>query len=88
MALRYSWDPRIQEFVPWPGVRKLILLVDGTWCEGELDDLAHAGWGVITHPREIARLVEAVFSSVEELLQTRTSMSSVIGLCPTCVEGW
>src|SRR5215210_2969997 len=43
MALRYSWDPRIQEFVPRPGVRKLILLVDGTWREGELDALARAG---------------------------------------------
>ena len=59
MALRYSWDPRIQEFVPRPGVRKLILLVDGTWREDDLDALARAGWGVITHPNEIARLVEA-----------------------------
>ena len=60
MALRYAWDPRIQEFVPRPGVRKLILLVDGTWREGDLDALARAGWGVITHPNEIAKLVEAV----------------------------
>ena len=60
MALRYSWGPRIQEFVPRPGVGKLILLVDGTWREGELDALARAGWGVITHPNEIAWLVEAV----------------------------
>ena len=60
MALRYSWDPRIQEFVPQPGVRKLILLVDGIWREGALAPLARAGWGVITRPYEIARLVEAV----------------------------
>jgi hypothetical protein len=60
MALRYCWDPSIQEFVPRPGVRKLILLVDGTWREGDLDALARAGWGVITHPNEIARRVEAV----------------------------
>jgi hypothetical protein len=41
-------------------VRKLILLVDSTWREGDLDALARDGWGVITHPNEIARLVEAV----------------------------
>jgi len=61
MDLRNTWDPGIQEFFPRPGVRKLIRLVDGTWREGDLDALARAGCGVITHPNEIARLVEAVF---------------------------
>lgn len=59
-ALRYSWDAKAGKFVERPGVEKLILLVDGTWRQEDLDALARAGWDEIFYPDEMDKLVKAI----------------------------
>jgi hypothetical protein len=59
-ALRYSWDPVSEEFIPRPGIKKLILLLDGTWRQGDLDTLIRAGWDEIFYPDEIDELAKAI----------------------------
>lgn len=43
VALRYSWDSRARKFMPRTDVKKLLLVVDGTWRQEDLDSLARAG---------------------------------------------
>jgi hypothetical protein len=35
----------------------MVLIVDGTWCQDDLDALAVAGWDGIYYPDELERLV-------------------------------
>lgn len=60
VALRYSWDASKKRFVPRPGLKKLILLVDGTWRQGDLDALARAGWDEIFYPDQMDELKKAI----------------------------
>ncbi len=60
VALRYSWDAKPREFTPRPGVKKLILVVDGTWRQPDLDALIRAGWDEIFYPDEMEKLVDAI----------------------------
>lgn len=60
VALRYSWDPRGKRFIPRPGVKKLILVVDGTWRQDDLDALVAAGWDEIYYPDEMDKLAAAI----------------------------
>lgn len=59
-ALRYTWDESAKEFVQRPGVKKLCLVVDGSWTQSDLDTLALAGWDEIFYPDEMAKLVKAI----------------------------
>jgi hypothetical protein len=60
VALRYSWDAKAKKFIPRPGVKKLILVVDGTWKQSDLDALVRSGWDEIYYPDEMDKLVSAI----------------------------
>lgn len=56
VSLRYAWDSSKSRFVARPGVRKLVLIVDGTWTQDDLDALAKAGWDEILYPDQLDKL--------------------------------
>lgn len=60
VALRYSWDAKAKRFIPRPGVKKLILVVDGTWRQSDLDALVRSGWDEIYYPDEMDKLAKAI----------------------------
>lgn len=60
MSIRYSWDAISEKYVPRPGVAKLILILDGTWRQEDLDSLVSAGWDEIFYPDEMDKLVKAI----------------------------
>jgi hypothetical protein len=60
VGLRYSWDPNLKQFTPRPGIKKLILVVDGTWRQEDLNALASAGWDEIFYPDEMEKLAKAI----------------------------
>jgi len=60
VALRYSWDAKAKKFTPRPGVKKLLLVVDGTWRREDLLALARAGWDEIFYPNEMDKLAKAI----------------------------
>ena len=60
VALRYSWDAKGKKFIPRPGVKKLVLVVDGTWRREDLLALARAGWDEIFYPDEMDKLATAI----------------------------
>jgi hypothetical protein len=60
VALRYSWDAKARKFVERPGIQKLVLVLDGTWGEGELNTLARGGWDEIFYPDEMDKLAKAI----------------------------
>jgi hypothetical protein len=59
-ALRYSWDAKKGRYVARPSTDKLLLIVDGTWRQDDLDALARAGWDEIFYPDEMDKLVKAI----------------------------
>ena len=60
VGLRYSWNPETNEFEKRPGIEKMILLLDGTWRQKDLDALIKAGWDEIYYPDEIDKLKTAI----------------------------
>lgn len=60
IALRYSWNSTASRFVPRAGIKKLILVVDGTWTQSDLDALARAGWDEILYPDQMDKLTKAI----------------------------
>jgi hypothetical protein len=60
VALRYSWEARSRGFIRRPGVKKLILVLDGTWRQVDLDTLVRAGWDEVFYPDEMDKLVQAI----------------------------
>lgn len=60
VGLRYTWDAKTQRFVPRPGVEKLVLVVDGTWRQEDLEALVRAGWDEIFYPDQMEQLVHAI----------------------------
>jgi hypothetical protein len=60
VALRFSWDNKRLRFTPRPGVKKLLLLVDGTWRQSDMDSLVRSGWDEIFYPDEIEKLTAAI----------------------------
>jgi hypothetical protein len=56
IALRYSWDDSKKVFIERPGVKKLILVVDGNWKQSDLDALVRSGWDEIFYPDEMDKL--------------------------------
>lgn len=60
VALRYTWDAEAKKFKPRPGVKKLILVVDGTWRQDDLNALVSAGWDEVFYPDEMDKLKKAI----------------------------
>lgn len=60
VSLRYSWDSAKSKFVARPGVKKMILVVDGTWTQDDLSALAKAGWDEILYPDQMDKLALSV----------------------------
>lgn len=56
-ALRYQWDTEQGRFVRRPWAEKMMLILDGTWRQEDLDALAKAGWDGIYYPDDLDRLV-------------------------------
>ena len=58
IGLRYHWNGK--GFVRRPSVRKMILVVDGTWKQADLAALLRAGWDEIFYPDEMDQLAKAI----------------------------
>jgi len=41
-------------------VEKLLLLLDGTWCDEDLKALLQSGWDDVFYPDEIDKLIKAI----------------------------
>lgn len=60
VAVRNSWDASAKRFVARPDVKRMLLLLDGTWRDDDLSALAKAGWDEIFYPDEMDKLVKAI----------------------------
>lgn len=60
VGLRYTWDEESMSFIKRPNTKKLILLIDGTWRQKDIDALLRAGWDEIYYPDEIDKLKKAI----------------------------
>ena len=60
VGIRYTWDEKRNCFVPRSNVEKLVLLLDGTWGQKDINALISAGWDEIYYPDEIERLKAAI----------------------------
>ena len=49
-----------KKFIKRPATERLILIVDGTWGQSDLDELARAGWDAIFYPDEMEKLTAAI----------------------------
>lgn len=58
IGLRYHWNGNA--FVRRPGVKKMILVLDGTWKQADLNALIRSGWDEICYPDEIDALKKAI----------------------------
>jgi hypothetical protein len=58
IGLRYHWDGK--NFVRRPGINKMILVLDGTWRQADLNALLRAGWDEIYYPDEMDQLAKAI----------------------------
>ena len=58
IGLKYHWDGT--DFVPRAGVKKMVLVLDGSWEQGDINALLQAGWDDIFFPDEIDRLMNAI----------------------------
>lgn len=59
-ALRYQWDTAKKRFARRPWAQKMLLVVDGTWRQEDLDALTQAGWDGIYYPDELDKLVKDI----------------------------
>ncbi len=66
VGLRFTWDAETKVFKPRPGVDKLVLLLDGTWTQQDLDALIAAGWDEIYYPDEIDKLKASVLGETAQ----------------------
>ena len=60
VGLRYTWDADNECFTERPGIKKMVLLLDGTWNNKDLRALINAGWDEIFYPDEIDKLKAAI----------------------------
>jgi hypothetical protein len=58
IGLRYHWNGKA--FSRRPGVKKMILVLDGTWKQADLNALMRAGWDEIYFPDETDQLAKAI----------------------------
>ena len=56
-ALRYQWDASKKRFIRRAWAQKMLLVVDGTWRQEDLDALTQAGWDGIYYPDQLDKLV-------------------------------
>jgi hypothetical protein len=47
-------------FIRRPGIQKMILVLDGTWKQADLNALLRAGWDEIYYPDEMDQLAKAI----------------------------
>lgn len=60
MAIRYAWDTARNHFRSRMSFDRLLLILDGTWTQSDLEALLRAGWDEIFYPDEMDKLVKAV----------------------------
>jgi hypothetical protein len=58
IGLRYHWDGKA--FIRRPGIQKMILVLDGTWRQSDLNALLRSGWDEIFYPDEMEQLAKAI----------------------------
>lgn len=58
IGVRYHWNGK--DFVRRPGIQKMILVLDGTWKQADLNALLRAGWDEIYYPDEMDQLAKAI----------------------------
>ncbi len=58
IGLRYHWNGKA--FVRRPGIKKMILVLDGTWKQGDINALLRSGWDEIFYPDEMDQLAKAI----------------------------
>ena len=58
IGLRYHWNGKT--FSRRPGIEKLVLILDGTWKQTDLNALLRAGWDEIYYPDELDQLSKAI----------------------------
>jgi hypothetical protein len=58
IGLRYHWDGKA--FIRRPGIQKMILVLDGTWKQADLNALLRTGWDEIYYPDEMDLLAKAI----------------------------
>ena len=58
IGLRFHWNGKT--FTRRPDVEKMILIVDGTWKQADLNALLRAGWDEIYYPDEMDQLAKAI----------------------------
>jgi hypothetical protein len=59
-AMRYAWNSQTRTFEARAGVRRLLLVVDGSWSDDDLAGLVRAGWDGVFYPDEMPKLVATV----------------------------
>lgn len=55
-ALRYEWDPESRDFRQRDWVKNMVLIVDGSWRQSDIDSMIAGGWDHIVYPHETERL--------------------------------
>jgi len=60
LALKYGWDSKAKRFQVRPRFQRLLLVVDGTWKQDDLDALMAAGWDALYYPDEMDKLVKEI----------------------------
>jgi hypothetical protein len=58
VGLRYHWNG--SKFVLRPDIDNLILVLDGTWRDDDIQALVRAGWDEIYFPDEMDRVIKAI----------------------------
>lgn len=56
-ALRYQWDASKKRFFRRTWAQRMLLVIDGTWRQEDLDALTQAGWDGIYYPDQLDKLV-------------------------------
>ncbi len=58
IGLRYHWNGKA--FIRRPGIQKMILVLDGTWRQSDLNALLRSGWDEIYYPDDMDILAKAI----------------------------
>jgi len=58
VGLRYQWSGG--QFIQRPSIKKMYLVLDGTWQQSDINVLLKAGWDDVFYPDEMDRLVKAI----------------------------
>ena len=58
VALRYAWDG--ERYRPRPGVKNLVLILDGAWRQDDIRSLVNSGWDHIFYADEMDALKKTI----------------------------